>query len=72
MDDFDNPTLSSMGWRHYLMKKHISRAIGKGFGVKSSLLRALLKPKGVRITTASKVCDTKLGEKILFKPRRKK
>lgn len=71
MDDFDNPVLSSMGWRHYHMKKHISRAIGKGFGVKSSLLRALVKPKGVRITTAGKILDTKLGEKILFKPNRK-
>jgi len=72
MDDFDNPALSSMGWRHYHMKKHISRAIGKGFGVKSSLLRALVKPKGVRITTARKILDSKIGRKILFKPNRRR
>jgi hypothetical protein len=28
--------------------------------------------KGVRITTGRKVCDTKLGGKILFKPNRRR
>jgi len=40
--------------------------IGKGIDTE-----AMLEPKGVRITTGRKILDTKLGDKILFKPNRK-
>lgn len=41
-------------------------SIGKGLDTK-----AMMKPKGVRITTASKILDTPIGNKILFKPKKK-